>query len=51
MSLFQIILKENLSGVNEKEAIILELNGQNMLIGFNLYQEKIYAMKFYLDVN
>ena len=38
---FEIFVKDNFSGVNHENGIILKLNGKKLLTGFNLYQEKI----------
>ena len=38
---FEIFLKDDFSGIDYENGIILNLNGTNILTGFNLYQEKM----------
>ncbi|MAV63967.1 MAG: hypothetical protein CMG00_02125 [Candidatus Marinimicrobia bacterium] len=38
---FDIIVEDNFSGVNHKDGIHFTLNGQKIITGFNLYQNKI----------
>ena len=49
---FEIIVKDDFSGVNHNDGIILKLNGKTLLTGFNLYQEKILItrVKDYLEI-
>ena len=49
---FEIFLKDDFSGINHENGMTLKVNGEFLLIGFNLYQEKILIprIKDYLKI-
>ena len=42
---FEIYLKDDFSGVDHKDGITLNINGKEVLTGFNIYQKKLVALR------
>ena len=42
---FEIYLRDDFSGVDHKDGIMLEINGKKALTGFNTYQKKIIILR------
>ena len=40
---FNIIIKDNFSGVNHQDGLQFKLNEEEIIVGFNLYQNKLIA--------
>ena len=42
---FEIYLKDDFSGVNHKDGVTLNINGREILTGFNIYQKKLVTLR------
>ena len=49
---FEIFLKDDFSGINHEDGIVLKVNDKSILTGYNLYQEKILInrLRDYLEI-
>tara|TARA_Y100000996_G_scaffold82647_1_gene56760 strand:- start:182 stop:2410 length:2229 start_codon:yes stop_codon:yes gene_type:complete len=41
---FEIFLRDDFSGINYKDGIILKINGKEVLVGYNTYQKKLIPL-------